>query len=389
MFIHDYGANLATGATRCVAPIHTRCVAPIQMTACRYALRLQLVLASVVLISACAPFGLKDTTLPETPSPLEIAAAAEPVDQTIADDLIKVAKQIFPPVTTTLQFPATSDDALLEYFTVKFADAGYGIQRVSADQGSNFFSYSRNETRMENGDPLIEFRSSIGAVEIARDYTVPDTNSLSPAGPVQLSGTRVPVEVVDLPSGRFVIDEPDFSTVTYVASLNLDAQQPPVISLITDDVVTGVANQSTGTETASLQAVNSSQMEINNLFFGGQSNFNSILNSYDQVDRRIIVFGDDSLVLGDTNKLLIERFVQQQMTDGDVISLVGCSNGPTALEIGNEGLALGRAERVTEALQSLGVAREKILDEGCWAPVSAGEKFPSRGVVMELWRKQS
>jgi len=381
MFMHDYGANQAADATRCVAPI--------QMTACRYALRLPLVLASVVLISACAPFALKDTTPPETPSPVEIAAAADPVDRTIADDLIKVAKQIFPPVSTTLQFPASSDDALLEYFTVQFADAGYGIQRVSADQGSNFFSYSRSEKPMENDDPLIQFRASIGAVAIARDYTVPATNTLSPAGPVQLSGTRIPVDVVDLPSSRFVIDEPDFSSVTYVASLNLDEQQPPVISLITDDVVTGVANRNTGNATASLQAVNSSQMEINNLFFGGQSNFSSILDSYDQVERRIIVFGDDSLLLGDTNKLLIEQFVQQQMTDGDVISLVGCSNGPTALEIGNEGLALGRAERVTEALQSLGVAREKILDEGCWAPESAGDKFPSRGVVMELWRKQS
>ena len=298
-----------------------------------------------------------------------------------------MTQQIFTPFNNTLQFPRNTEDPLLEYFILEFADAGYGIQRVSADQGSNFFSYDRFEETGDNGDPLVSFSSTIGAVQIARDYTIPRTNTISPASPVKLSGTRVPVNVVDKPNGRYIVNNAEFSTASYVASLNLDEQTPPVISLITDEVVSGVTDQSVGR--ASLQALNSSRLEINNLFYADQSNFSSILNDYQQVERQIIVFGDDSMVLGDINKQLIEQFVQQQLAREDVISLVGCSNGPTALEIGNEGLALGRAERVTQALLSQGVARERILDEGCWAPVSAGDKFPSRGVVMELWRKNA
>jgi hypothetical protein len=182
------------------------------------------------------------------------------------------------------------------------------------------------------------------------------------------------------------VTNPAFSQALYVATLGLD-EQVPVISLITPDVVSNITTRST--RGPSLQALNSSKVEVANLFYGSDSNFASILEDYEQVDRQIVVFGNDSMILGDTNKQLIEQFVDQKLRGTDVISLVGCSNGPTALDIGNEGLALGRAKRVTEALLARGVARERILDEGCWAPVRAGDRFPSRGVVLELWRSQS
>ena len=360
------------------------------------AMRRSLTLIGVLLLSSCSLTGTQESSSPagsSAPLPFDQPAAVSPVDRSIVTDFVGITRQIFTPFNTTLQFPQNTQDPLLEHFMLEFADAGYGIQRVSADQGSNFFNYTRFEEEDDNGDPLVSFSSTIGAVLIARDYTIPRSNTISPASPVKLSGTRVPVKVADAPSGRFVISDPDFSSATYIASLNLTEQAPPVITLITDDVVSGVADQSSGgagrAGGASFQAFNSSRLEISNLFYGGQSNFSSILDDYQQVERRVIVFGNDSMVLGDTNKQLIEQFVQQQLSGEDLISLVGCSNGPTVLEIGNEGLALGRAERVTEALLSQGVSRERILDEGCWAPVSAGDKFPSRGVVMELWRKNA
>ena len=233
----------------------------------------------------------------------------------------------------------------------------------------------------------MSFNSSIGAVEISRDYTIPSNNRVSPASPVRLSGTRVPVIVNDVQSGRVLISNTDFSRASYVASLNLNEQAPPVISLITSDLVDRVAEGNTAQ--SRYQTINSNQLQINNLFYADQSNFSSILDDYEQVERHVVVFGNDSLVLGNTNKLLIEQLVNDRLGTGDLVSLVGCSNGPTALEIGNEGLAMGRAERVTEALLSQGVPRDRILDEGCWAPVSAGDKFPSRGVVLEVWRRAS
>ena len=349
-------------------------------------------LCSLLLLGACATSG----SGPGTGSDEATQPAAQGsstgllslTDRTVVSDLVKVATQIFPPVSTTLQINTIgNDDPLLRYFTTAFANAGYGIQRVSADQGSNYFSYDRSEEATESGETLLRFNASIGAVNIARDYTVPSANVVSPASLVRLSGTRIPVTVADEASGRMQIRDPGYSQVIYVASLNLDEQAPPVISLITSDLVDRVASD--GSSQSGLQAISANRVENNNLFYADQSNFTSILDDYEQVESQVVVFGDDSMVLGNTNKLLIAKMVDDRLEPGDIVSLVGCSNGPTALEIGNQGLALGRAERVTQALTAQGVSRDRILDEGCWAPVSAGDKFPSRGVVMELWRPAS
>lgn len=302
------------------------------------------------------------------------------------NDLVPVIAQIYDPIDTTVQINRDSRDPLLAHFIDHLTSEGFGIQRVSADQGANFVSYSRT-SRNVDGKNLTRFSVQIGAVSVERDYASKGKNKIAPASKVRLSGTRAPVTKNDRSSAALLITDTSLTGVQYVASLGLD-DQSPIISLIAPNVVNRIAPVST-TQGPSLQALNSGKVEVNNLFYGNESTFSSVLDNYNKVERQVIVFGNDSMILGDTNKALIDQFVETHMRQGDVISLVGCSNGPTALAIGNEGLALGRAKRVTEALQSRGIARANILDEGCWAPVKAGDRFPSRAVVMELWRKRS
>lgn len=340
-------------------------------------------LGSLLVLSACAGTGTPSVDSIVNRGIFNNANPVAPAERTMINDLSAVVVQIFDPLDTTLQVTRSDNDPLMQYFVGVLAEQGFGIQRVSADQGAHYLSYERKATAEEN---TWLFAVSIGPVVASRHYQLMDDNVISPKSVIQLAGTRVPVTVEDAPSGRFQVTDPALSQVQYVATLSLD-EQSPLISLITPDVVSSVTNRSaTG---PSLQALNSSKIEVSNLFYGNGSNFASILDDYEQVDRQIIVFGDDSMILGDTNKQLIDQFVDEKLGLKDVVSLVGCSNGPTALEIGNEGLALGRAKRVTEALMARGLARERILDEGCWAPVRAGDRFPSRGVVLELWRGQS
>ncbi len=299
------------------------------------------------------------------------------------DDLSGIVTQIFEPLRTTLQINRDDTDPKMSHLVAELAGKGFGIQRVSADQGANYLSYS-----FRDGDTEEQVRATIviGAVEISRDYRKLRGNSITPTSVVRLSGSRSPIVVSDSNSRRFKVEDPALADVQYVASLDLD-EASPIISLITPEVVSNVSRKAA--DGPSLQALNSSKVEVNNLFYGNDSTFASILDDYQRIDQQIIIFGNDSMVLGDTNKQLIEQFVDAKMKDNDLISLVGCSNGPTALEIGNEGLALGRAQRVTQALLARGVARDKVLDEGCWAPTNAGDRFPSRGVVMELWRSNT
>lgn len=345
-------------------------------------------LSSLLALSACSNLGGvpgSDNVLDTTHTRSNFNKMVAPVDQTILNDLSAVVVQIYDPIDTTLQINSEDKDATLQYFISKLVEQGFGIQRVSADQGANFVSYTRVDST-RNNKPHIRFSMNIGAVSISRDYAVARKHKVVPASMVRLSGTRVAVTVDEQAFSPQVTTNRSFAQAQHVASLNLN-EQSPVISLITPELVEKVsANSSEG---PSLQALNSSKIEINNLFYGDVSTFSSILDNFVKVDRQVIVFGNDSMILGDTNKSLIDQFVENKLRSNDVVSLVGCSNGPTALEIGNEGLALGRAKRVTEALLTRGVSRDRVLDEGCWAPVKANDRFPSRGVVMELWRRNA
>ncbi|MDB4224565.1 hypothetical protein N9850_12405 [Granulosicoccus sp.] len=308
------------------------------------------------------------------------------VDQTIIQDLAGVIAQIYDPLSTTLQINATESDPTLNYFVSVLAEKGFGIQRVSADQGANFVAYTRTKETLDN-KAHINFSVAVGAVNVARKYQLMRNNVVAPASTVRLSGTRASVAVNDTASNRMIVNDPSLSKAQYVASLSLDAQAP-MISLITPEIVNNIAAQSA--DGPSLQALNSSKIEVNNLFYASQSTFSSLLDDYSKIYKYVVVFGNDSMVLGKTNKSLIDQLVENVLQENDIVNLVGCSNGPTALEIGNEGLALGRAGRVTDALMARGVARQNILDEGCWAPVAEEQdRFPSRGVVLELWRRNA
>lgn len=334
-------------------------------------------------LTACA---VPDGNGSNTPSGVTSASKVESItisEKAMFDDLSGIVTQVFEPLSTTLQINRDNDDPRMKHLVDGLASRGFGIQRVSADQGANYLSYS-----LKTGDTPEEvgLTVAVGAVEVSRDYRKLRGNSITPGSVVRLSGTRSEVVVSDASSRRFKVEDPSLSEVQYVASLGLE-DTSPIIALITPELVSNVSKKAT--DGPSLQALNSSKVEVNNLFYGNESTFASVLDDFQRVDQQVIVFGNDSMVLGDTNKQLIEQFVDAKMKDNDVISLVGCSNGPTALEIGNEGLALGRAQRVTQALLARGVARDKVLDEGCWAPTNVGDRFPSRGVVMELWRSNS
>ena len=231
------------------------------------------------------------------------------------------------------------------------------------------------------------WRLRVGTVEISRGYRFAGDERVSAVSPMRVAGSRAPVAVGAAGTVRVVAASPVLDRVEYVGPAPLTAAPAPIISLVTPRVVEGVVERSVGGPDRT--ALNTAGMEVGNLFFGEGDGFGSLERTHRRVGRQIVVFGDDSLTLGDDNRALLERFIDDEMQERDVVGLVGCSNGPTALEIGNEGLALGRAARVAEALVERGVARERIYDQGCWAPVSAGDRFPGRGVVVELWRENA
>jgi len=123
-----------------------------------------------------------------------------------------------------------------------------------------------------------------------------------------------------------------------------------------------------------------------NIAESGESNYQSLLADKQDVAEEILIFGDDSYVLGARNKKILGNIMGKFDPSTDVVSVVGCSTGVTKIVNGNAALAIGRANRVKEALLYSGVPHDKIFDEGCWSPKANSTPFPNRGVVVTVKR---
>jgi len=254
------------------------------------------------------------------------------------------------------------------------AERGYGLQIVDADQGANLLNHQIDQ--LQTGDtPTSRHTLQVGRLELAREYTTVNGNT-RPTSPLSVAGSRRRISLDDSRFGETIANDRLISRIAFSITNDVQPGDTPRISLL-QLPVTGNPNSAVGT--------NASGLEVSNVFFGGD-NFGSLLDDYSKVETMSVIFPNDSMRLGNIGRLKIDVFLGDFDEDSDLIRVVGCSNGPTSIKIGNEGLALGRAERVTQELLARGVTREHILDEGCWAPTSAGERFPSRGVVLELYR---
>jgi len=167
----------------------------------------------------------------------------------------------------------------------------------------------------------------------------------------------------------------------------------PLISDLPDnsfDKATDTANEETSTVAQSLVGGNLPSgfetVSKLNVAVSGESNYENLLADKTDVVEEILIFGDDSYVLGPRNKEILGNMMGKFNPETDVVSVVGCSTGVTKIENGNAALAIGRANRVKEALLYSGIPHDKIFDEGCWSPVANSTPFPNRGVVVTVKR---
>ncbi len=127
-------------------------------------------------------------------------------------------------------------------------------------------------------------------------------------------------------------------------------------------------------------------VERKNMYKTRVSAFGEFTQGYESIEKEVLIFPNDSLHITDDAGSTLEALSGQFRADSDVFSVIGCSHGKTELENGNALLAVGRSKRVKQFLIEQGVPVNRILDEGCWAPVHFDEVMPRRGVLVELKR---
>ena len=315
-----------------------------------------------------------------TPSALSISQQEQAKHGLVARDLLYVMAQILPPNSTTVQVGTPNSSFGLELEN-GFREIGYGMQRMEADQGPMFVTYSEAVQSSSRANMTLTFAVFVGEIGLERTYANKEGGGMAPLGPMRVFGTN---QAVDVSDQLFAGDSLGVSYVkTAEPEYNVSA-----ITVLDEDIMAAITTLRTQPSLPSYKSLNSQNVEIENLFRRGSSNFSLVDRDYRVVRKDIIVFADDSLQLLNRGRAQIDNLLTLYKADSDVFRLVGCSNGPTSFEGGNVGLALGRSERVAKELLSRKVRQSAILDEGCWAG-EATDEYPSRGVVIELQRKNS
>lgn len=359
-------------------------------------------------------------------------------DALVSKDVVSVLRQVerLAPTSTTL---GTSDASLqrssfADALKQEFQAAGYAIRAVAAGSETLPVSYSseRSDAGGVDGVSSAATQSSqtitvtVGDVAVRRTYIAQADGQVVPVGKMQVRGVdasklKLDNEIFSTPalkarkslppvapsttkvvSGEQLVDanqrpqvqelpsssqsaqiivpqdspqEPSDS----IASLTANSASRPLLDLIAPSVVTAKPQSF---DTIGALAGKSTQ----NIRELQQSNFESLFAEMGIVGEKVLTFANDSTRMGDLNKARLSELLQSFNPESDILSVIGCSLGPTAYSGGQEGLARGRAKRVREELLYAGIPDSKILAEGCWAEETFDERMPRRGVVVTLKR---
>ncbi len=287
------------------------------------------------------------------------------------------------PFKTTLQMKAPRGE-LAKLVKTRFEDAGYGIQYVESDQGVNYVRHSAQSSVSEEADTTT-YRITVGEISVERDYTLSGETTV-PESELRVTGAyEQDIHLNDDLFGEefaktqyteVLFDESDVPVVITVADRDISFEKQPVAA------ADGDAADATAVETGSSFA----RAVMQNVRSIMGSNFSELFEGYEDVQTDVLIFPNDSLRLGGENKTLIQKYADGLNPETDVLSVIGCSHGRSKVKNGNQLLAIGRANRVKEALIFAGLDHKLIFEEGCWDK-EYYEPMPARGVVLTHKRK--
>lgn len=250
------------------------------------------------------------------------------------------------------------------------------------------------ELPVEHSPDVHTFFLSLGGLELKRSYEI-FGERIAPVSDMLMAGID-PATLRPLKTAEVV------RNTRSIATTALEPTEPSPVAATDPGASTALTHSETPSAASglSVQRINElvkkdkawDPMDVN-LYETGESVYEPMFadstHEYENIAREVLVFPNDSLVLGDSNKRYLFELAEQVKQTDDVIRLVGCSHGKSQISDGNEKLAKGRAVRVREELLLAGVAESAVLHEACWANVHFDEKFPRRGVVVLHLRPSS
>ena len=297
-----------------------------------------LTVAWVLTVGGCAsPAVRSGVPAPASPAALEI----------VATDLVAVLAQVpeLSPRTTTIQVsdPASGFGVAVEQALRR---ARYGLQRVSADQGSHYLRHTAVRSTTQAGTRH-EFEIRVAAVELRRHYLVRN-GRVVPASPMRVrSAGAFDAAALDAmfsnADERFTggIEQRDERGATARANVRVvepdgDAPAPPAPADLLDRIREAIGRASTD---------------------GRETPRGARLDGHVPLRRVTLRFAPDSLVLGARGRGGLDAVARGYQRISDRLVVRAC---PATAALGED-----RDARVVARLSRAGVPRAAVFGGGC------------------------
>jgi len=316
-------------------------------------------LCTSVLLSACQTQRLhrdNEAFMPYVDGN-EVVIAKTPVaelrrSQLISTNLVSALVQI-PEMqlgTTTLQI--SSPKTVFGNTLIRaLEDAGFGIQRVTADQGLNYVTYGKRYSETDAG-PVTDYSVAIGDIEVRREYDS-TRNGVFPRSIMFVSGTK---RVIDIELDDSIFIEQGGSGESFISGVgndSLDGQSAGIKSVTVNDYDKTPINK----RTEQMRVLTAAR---NRYYQESAGDAHNELSGYDKLRRTVMMFENKATrVMGRGNKTAVRLLVREYKL-GDIYSISACTDAD-----GKDKASEVRAVRALEEFVGYGVSPIAIRVEPC------------------------
>jgi len=265
----------------------------------------------------------------------------------VSIDLVSALVQLpdVNPTTVTLQVtpPKTGFGNLV---VRALEDAGYGLQRVSADQGLYYVQYSERFSETDAG-PITDYVLRVGDVSLFREY-ITNENGVFPSSLMRVEGTAS--------SDLIVLDDSIFqeqggSGEVYLSGVAAGRELNNVREFSANEYdKTPIGQRRARAE----QLLSARRSAITRVVERDE------LNGYDRLRRTVLIFDNpETRIMGAGNKQAV-RLMVREFQDGDIFQVAACADVD-----GKNAESSLRGTRVVEEFLSFNIPVESVVKAAC------------------------
>ena len=300
----------------------------------------------------------------------------------VAVDLVSAMMQLpaLSPFGSTLQISEPRSAFGLALLAA-IEESGYGVQRVTQDQGLQYVTYGKSQA-VDVDHPRVSYFVRVARIRVERQYQRRG-EKLVPVSPIRIVGAEPVPLIVNDDAHRMRVG----GGASFPSGVVFLDNGGEVIER--HDRLLRASDGDSRTLGRNVSAQRFIVLARAALFQGDR--INRPPDRYE--DKREPLWqvtlefdSPTSLRLGDSNKRALARLRARMDTVTDRLSISGCSHGKSLLWDGTESDALARSQRVKEELLLNGVPASDVREEGCFNSLYGGTLAPnSVNVTLERY----